>query len=134
MMCEMSRAPLKRTTPEYSKHFSTYLEAVDSLLGENPFEFDEEQHWIISDVEASIEIFAVYRRFCSTDGGRLAQAPKRTEVGDVICILYGGSVPYVIGPCGDDCYTFIGECYVNGLMDGEAMHLEELGTRAIALR
>ena len=39
---------------------------------------------------------------------------------DKIFLSYGGSVPYVLRPS-DDKYYFLGECYVHGIMDGEAI-------------
>lgn len=48
--------------------------------------------------------------------------PKRTQEGDEVCILLGCKIPLVIRKCEDsDRYFLVGECYVYGLMDGEAM-------------
>jgi hypothetical protein len=49
----------------------------------------------------------------------------------VICILFGASVPVVLraDSVGDDSdFRLIGECYVHGIMDGEAMHSRILST------
>jgi hypothetical protein len=43
------------------------------------------------------------------------------ETNDLICVLYGGDVPYVLRPNGDRFY-FVGDCYVHGLMDGEGVN------------
>jgi len=44
---------------------------------------------------------------------------------DVICIVYGCSVPVVLrevkGKGGEQVWEFVGECFVHGMMDGEAM-------------
>jgi hypothetical protein len=50
-------------------------------------------------------------------------APPDTRVGDIICILFGCSVPVVLRPVPNEKgrYNFIGECYVHGMMDGEAI-------------
>lgn len=45
--------------------------------------------------------------------------PSHARVGDVICILYGCSMPIILQKT-DSQYTFIGESYTYGLMDGEA--------------
>ena len=60
--------------------------------------------------------------------------PKNAEVGDVICVFYGGHVPYVIRPCDNGRYTFVGHCYVHGLMDGEAMEIDGVQTQEFALQ
>jgi hypothetical protein len=66
------------------------------------------------------------RRFLVTrDNEWKGLAPSAAEVGDHICILYGCSVPVVLRPTvGTDervTYQLIGECYVHGMMDGEAV-------------
>jgi hypothetical protein len=50
--------------------------------------------------------------------------PSGMKDGDVLCVLYGCSVPVVVRRHGDASgkyYKFIGECYVHGYMDGEAL-------------
>lgn len=54
-------------------------------------------------------------------------APMGTEEGDIICILFGCSVPVIVREhrslAGEfEYYELIGEAYVYGLMDGEALH------------
>jgi hypothetical protein len=62
-----------------------------------------------------------HKRFCRTRGRYLGWVPIGTAPGDIICIFFGGSVPYVLRHDGSDCYQLIGECYVHGFMSGEAM-------------
>ena len=52
--------------------------------------------------------------------GYMALVNIQGEVEDKIFVLFGGSMLYVLRPK-DDKYILIGECYVHGLMDGEAM-------------
>jgi hypothetical protein len=57
-----------------------------------------------------------------TSGGKLIGiAPQPSQKSDIICILYGCSVPVVLEPQPDGTYKFVGECYVHGKMDGEAV-------------
>lgn len=72
------------------------------------------------------------RRFCATSNGRIGLVPSGTAAGDEICVLYGGRVPYVVRPC-EKGYIFIGECYIHGLMHGEAMNMKQLKSRDFAL-
>jgi hypothetical protein len=60
------------------------------------------------------------RKLFSVDAGYLGLGPKFLEPGDVIYILHGGSVPYVLRPAGRHRYRLVGECYIEGLMEGEA--------------
>ena len=74
------------------------------------------------------------KRLIKTEGGRgendlprLGLAPHLTKKRDLICILYGCSVPVVLrkhhAGTPNEHYTFIGECYVHGIMEGEAFDL-----------
>jgi hypothetical protein len=68
--------------------------------------------------------------FVSKDNKWIGLAPMAANANDVICILDGCSVPVVLRPCSRDMgtgtneaevfYQLVGECYVHGMMDGEA--------------
>jgi hypothetical protein len=53
-------------------------------------------------------------------------APPKAKAHDIICIFFGCSVPVLLRPHntpeGSIYFQFIGECYVHGYMDGEAIH------------
>lgn len=58
----------------------------------------------------------------------LGTGPEGLHVGDVVVVLFGGNTPYVLRGVGNQGhYKLIGECYVSGIMHGEAldMGLEE---------
>lgn len=63
------------------------------------------------------------RRLGISGHGRLGMFPAATAVGDRIVIFHGDDVPHVVRPTKnhDERYTSIGECFVDGLMDGEAL-------------
>lgn len=68
------------------------------------------------------------RRVMVTREGYIGVAPRRAQKGDIVCVLYGCSVPVVLRKCGTDdesapSCVFVGECYMDGLMDGEALSL-----------
>ena len=68
------------------------------------------------------------RRLIITEHDLLGLAPEKSKKRDLICILYGCSVPValrrMVDPVTDEEYfTFIGECYVHGIMDSEAFAL-----------
>ena len=72
-------------------------------------------------IEASIDRWSSKRRFCITNSGALACVPKATHNGDIICVLFGGEVPYVLRPTGTGRYSVVGECYLHGIMNGESL-------------
>lgn len=55
---------------------------------------------------------------------RFGLVPPKAELGDIICIIFGCSVPVLLREFhtyGDSYFEFVGECYVHGYMDGEAV-------------
>jgi hypothetical protein len=113
--------------------FTDYL--VDSqtsdhgILGLNEVIPGFETHTII---ETSIHRWSSKRRFCITKNNALACVPKASRRGDIICVLFGGEVPYVLRPNGFGFYHVIGECHVHGVMHGESLS-HDTGTREFQL-
>ncbi|MCJ1368621.1 hypothetical protein MMC16_007765 [Acarospora aff. strigata] len=62
----------------------------------------------------------VGRRLLTTAEGYIGLASEMAQRGDIICILLGCSVPVALRPVGEH-YKLVGECYIHGLMEGEAM-------------
>ncbi|KAI3317242.1 heterokaryon incompatibility protein-domain-containing protein [Xylariaceae sp. AK1471] len=53
-------------------------------------------------------------------------APQGSKVSDIVCILFGCSVPVVLSRNSGEnrsLYKVVGEAYVHGMMDGEAMEV-----------
>jgi hypothetical protein len=79
------------------------------------------------------------RRFILTSKGYLGWAPdniygndsEQTRLADLICIVFGCSTPLVIRPQNGQ-FQVVGEAYIEGFMDGEAMRL--LGTGECAVQ
>lgn len=71
------------------------------------------------------EIASTHTRYQYT-----TRLPKRTEEGDVVCVLYGSQTPHVlrvtVNPS-EDTYAIIGPAYVHGFMDGEAFTWQSQG-------
>lgn len=55
--------------------------------------------------------------------------PETCREGDLVCVLMGCSVPVILRPVvgSEGTYNFVGEAYVHGLMDGEAVVMLEDG-------
>jgi hypothetical protein len=77
------------------------------------------------------EIFtkAYTRKPFVTVKGHLGLGLDRNKPGDVIAILIGSQVPFVLRKGVDRKYQIVGEAYVDGIMDGEAVvGRENVGT------
>ncbi|KAI1199330.1 heterokaryon incompatibility protein-domain-containing protein [Nemania serpens] len=61
------------------------------------------------------------RRIFRTEKGFVGLGPAAARVGDSVCVLLGGQMMYALRPVAGEHHEFIGECYVHGLMDGEAL-------------
>ena len=67
------------------------------------------------------------RKLMKTSSGNLGLAPRKGQPGDLICIFYGCSVPVILRLQTSSegiVYELIGESFVLGMMDGEALELD----------
>jgi hypothetical protein len=121
---------------QYAKYFMKYMKFIPSAA-DRFCDYLKEAHSSVSGIrglseaipdskthttiEASIQRWSSKRRFCVTKNGALACVPTTARHGDIICVLFGGEVPYVLRPTRTGFYWVIGECYVNGIMHGESL-------------
>jgi hypothetical protein len=78
------------------------------------------------------------RRLISASAGILGLAPRTTQPTDLICVLRGCSVPVVLrerrGVIASNLrstFELLGECFVYGMMDGEALELNAAQTKFV---
>jgi hypothetical protein len=62
-----------------------------------------------------------HRRFSRTENGRTGWVPPISEEGDLVCVFDGMELPYVLRPSVAGRHLLIGECIMQGLMNGEAI-------------
>jgi hypothetical protein len=102
------------------------------LLPEKPV---EEQWYQNGTFMGMIEALGLGRRFCLSSAGRLGQVPGDSKFGDEICIFPGMKTPFVVrkdlGNKGR--YLLIGDCYIDGLMYGDALRPDDSHIQEIAL-
>ncbi|OQU97633.1 hypothetical protein CLAIMM_03533 [Cladophialophora immunda] len=67
------------------------------------------------------------RRLFLTAAGHIGLGPGETRVGDSVCIVGGSSMPLILRPRNGEDSTFVGPCYVDDIMDGEAVSAAESG-------
>ena len=65
------------------------------------------------------------RRIFTTKTGYICLGPEKCQKGDAVIILFGGDIPYIVRPAvprqSKECFTFLGDAYVHGIMDGQAL-------------
>jgi len=94
-----------------------------------PFSMHDQDWWARLRVlyrEVELPFMRIFggKLFCLTANGHFGSMPHNADPGDIVCVVYGRHVPYVVRPCGEGRYTLIGDCYLHGFMRGEAMSLE----------
>lgn len=77
----------------------------------------------------------MYRRFSRTLHGRMGWAPRAAEAGDLICVFDGMALPYAVRPKTgtEGVYELVGECFISGLMAGQAMAMGVVESTKIVL-
>ncbi|KAI4679975.1 uncharacterized protein J4E88_005865 [Alternaria novae-zelandiae] len=58
-----------------------------------------------------------------TRDGRIGLAPlgDLVEVGDVCCVIFGATVPFLLTPAEEGRHKLVSDCYIHGVMNGEIM-------------
>jgi hypothetical protein len=63
------------------------------------------------------------RRIFRTRRGYLGLGPACMREGDLVVVLDGGQVPYILRPLADSKYAFMGECFVYAIRNREAYNM-----------
>ncbi|KAF7509584.1 hypothetical protein GJ744_007622 [Endocarpon pusillum] len=88
----------------------------------------------IARLELSLEQSLQNRCFFTTTYGYLGVGPRCTRPGNLVTILRGGNMCFILEDQGQH-YRLLGEAYTDGLMDGKLMtSLGETGTRMFSLQ
>ncbi|KAI0107807.1 heterokaryon incompatibility protein-domain-containing protein [Nemania sp. FL0031] len=74
--------------------------------------------------------------FFVATGGHYGLCPWTAREGDIVVLLYGGNVPYLLRPVDEeghsggtkDLFELVGECYVQGIMNGEFLDKKNDGS------
>ena len=79
------------------------------------------------------------RRFCVTSKGYFGMVTENTLAGDSICIVMGSAVPFIVRKTevpqsSSSNYSLQGECYIHGIMNGEALDAEDFKVKDINLQ
>jgi hypothetical protein len=111
------------STNEHQKLCGTYNQEIIGSLRELSMGGDAEIY------AALASNFCLNRKFVVTREGRMGIGATGTEPGDLIFVLFGGGVPYILRRQ-DSAFLLVGESYVRGLMGGEAVQAWQRGELA----
>jgi hypothetical protein len=76
-------------------------------------------------LELAMRTYMPGRTFICTSQGMVGLAPEESRTEDLVCIITGNETPVVLRSCGAGRYTWVGECYIHGIMYGEYMELSK---------
>jgi hypothetical protein len=121
---EATHSLLRRATESDFNTLHTELASFESDLGS--LEVDH-----VSQLMRNVLYRLLRARLIITTNGWLGMVPRDTQIGDEIYVLAGGRMPFVLRPSQEkfcppgssnsrrSCHTLVGECYIDGSMDGE---------------
>lgn len=102
----------------YLSSFDDYTIETSQSSQDLSEEFWNEVSKLIEPIIGEMDMFG-------TDSGHLGLGHKGFHVGDLVCILFGGEVPFLLRPVTPpsdlELYQLLTECYLHGVMDGEAL-------------
>lgn len=87
----------------------------------------------VSDIFMMVDVYFFNRSFVASESGLIGLAPQWTEEGDIISIVKGNDIPLLLRPNEDGTFRFVGECYIHGIMDGEAVKDATEPFRSVAI-
>lgn len=126
-LCEAPKAILEQDPlPEY---FRDNPDAVEGIVDRGFKVWQDNlsaaQYELLLQFTGRMETACSGRPYINTSAGLMGLGYPGVRVGDMICILYGTTVPYVLRPRPDGAMTLVGDAYINDIMDGQALSLTE---------
>lgn len=97
-----------------------YIVFTIGLLGRIPAEYLQDSN--ASRYRSALRHWCHFRRcFTTHNQGYISIGPRSLQRGDGVFVLRGGRVPFILRKIAENEYTIVGECYVHGIMHGEAL-------------
>ncbi|KAK4952171.1 hypothetical protein LTR10_010091 [Elasticomyces elasticus] len=95
---------------------------LEDLLRNKPGQHREREVGLSRIANLTCDIRHMFgRRLLVTDAGRYGLGPGIMQPGDVITIVRGVDVPFILRSADKGRYQFVGAAYVDGIMNGEAV-------------
>ena len=111
----------ERATPDYERRVLSYKEVINGMVNHD-LDTQNFRQLEFQDVGYSVSGMETNRKFCLTLEGRIGWVPHAAQIGDIVSLMRGSPVPVIIRPSQQgESYLMIGQCYIHGIMDGEAV-------------
>ena len=126
----------KQIKPDHRPNLSRRSQRISPYHGLNISQKLADSTTLVQDFLRRVQSVVWGRRLVKTEQHSfVGLAPAETENGDLVAILYGCSVPVILRRATDPqskemVYKLIGECYIDGMMDGQALDIRDaMGTK-----
>lgn len=83
---------------------------------------------------AALASFTTAFSFVVTENGYVGWVPEASKIGDCVCVVAGGQAPFTMRKLPGGFYQLIGECYIHGIMDGEALSGDNFAWETIQIK
>ena len=93
-----------------------YINCIIDTTRDTALEHSMEKQLYLAIIRSRIQ----GRSFLTTVNGQIGLAPIVTKPGDEVAVLLGCRSPLVLRPFGDGSHKVVGECYIDGFMEGAA--------------
>jgi len=81
---------------------------------------------IVAAVQFGSQMYeTINRRMVKTERGYIGLVPRETRLGDEVVLIAGAVAPFILRPMGSNRYRIVGDCYICGIMYGEAWDAEK---------
>ncbi len=115
----LNHESISQWVPPYTIFFLTWI--GDMLAGTWSIPLAKQKH--LDAVLATPLDYAMAK----LDDGKLALVPHSTLHGDEIALLSGSPCPFVVKRAGSSQWKLVGDCYVDGMMEGKLWREEKAG-------
>jgi len=129
-----NNALYKPAPAEFGEYFELFKVLLRSVHTEGPSYLDRNQDLQkLSLFSRAFGFAAAHRRFFTTRNGYIGLTSPGSLPEDRVCIFLSGATPFIIRENasasienGNRVWSLVGEAYVHGLMDGEALNMGKI--------
>jgi hypothetical protein len=121
------KSPVSPAPDDFGHMYEVYFNRADVPADYKPdLPEDSRRMDYIYSFTTSMQGAIFGRALLGTDKGNTGMGPFQTLPGDLVVVLVGASMCSVLRPYGDH-YKLLGEAYVHGYMNGEALDVDDTG-------
>ena len=110
-----------------SSHFMPWLRACFGGMGGYLAAWHQDHHALgprpVPTFNDWVDSASIGSRIFRSKMNFIGTGSNHIQPGDLICVLYGGQTPFVLRREDGGMFRLIGDCYVHGIMEGEAFDM-----------